>query len=114
MSRQRLEAMLEAFARRQWELLTVDEYSGASTDPFKIEEGEIVWALRRSGGEVVELRFWATGPRGESTLDLRDIMYCCLAGDPDLCLYLTKSNLYEWQQELQEFVWKVEASSQAS
>jgi hypothetical protein len=82
-SRQRLEAVLNFLTSRDWELLTPDEYPDASADPFRLEEEEIVWAIRRAGGRVIALRFQADDLGGH-TNDLRDIFCCTVAGAPEI------------------------------
>jgi hypothetical protein len=105
MSRQRLQAILDRLADRHWELVSTDEHPNASMDPFRLEGGEeLTWAIRRSSGPIVELRFWATTALGERTNDLNDIVYCRVAAAPDLQLNFSKITSDEWRDDVQSFV----------
>jgi hypothetical protein len=89
-------------------MLSAEEHANASPDPFRLVEDGITWVLRSSSGDLVELRFWATGPLGGSTKDLGDIIECRVSTAPDICLHFSKIKSDQWRDDLDQFVWSLQ------
>ena len=108
MSRERLQAILDSLAERHWELVSADEHQNASSDPFRLEEGEeLTWVIRRPNGCLLELRFWATA-LGERTNDLNDLVWCRVVGYPDVKLDFSKITSDTWRHDLRCFVFDLD------
>ena len=104
MSKGRMEDLLEALRNDGWRLLSEREHPNASSDPFKLEDDIVRWAISRADNpSVVELEFHAFADLGQRTGLLRDILYCQVVGR-DEKLYFAKREKPEWRQNLAKFV----------
>ena len=103
MSRERMNQLLVGLQTAGWSLLDFDEFPMGSREPFVLEDEEIVWAIRRADGLVLELEFHAFEDLGRRTSKLRDILYCVERKSREK-LYFTKIGSRAWATDMPRFV----------
>ena len=98
MSKGRMQDVQNALQRDGWEILNCE-------DLLSVEREVINWKLFHPLKNIsTELDFHLFGDLGQSTDDLRDILYCKVR-DRQLTLYFEKQNSATWDENLREFIY---------
>jgi hypothetical protein len=104
MTVQRLQDLLAVLEEEGWRRLDATEYPDASSDPYKLENDQIIWGIARGNSDsILELHFVAFDGLGRWTKNLRDLSYCCLR-DNDVTLMFEKRAAPDWLPSVHRFV----------